>query len=36
MTSKIAQKKDYHSYDEVIKDFKKIDGLFIMFWNEEK
>ena len=33
---KIVKKKGLPSYDEVIKDFKKIDGLFIMFWNKEK
>ena len=29
-------KKNLPSYDEVIKDYKIIEGLFTVFWNKEK
>ena len=33
---KQPDKKNLPQYEKVIKDFKKFDGLFTMFWNEEK
>jgi len=33
---KKQSKKALPLYDEVVKDYKKIEGLFTMFWNEEK
>ena len=34
--TKKVNKQKLPSYDDVIKDYKKIDGLFTMFWNKDK
>ena len=34
--NKKSNKKILPAYDEVIKDYEKIDGLFTMFWNQEQ